>query len=485
MDRSAALRLRIALVVAAGALLVALGVTLLLINTVKLHRSADATTRSDTYLAAVVNVERLVVDAETGLRGYVITGRSVFLQPTHMAQRALPPAIDALDRSATRNGFDLGAARALGRAAVAYMSTYVADTEALATRSPRRARSYSSTLAGKQLVDGIRARTASLENVVTARDRARQQTARLEAGHATTEAIVVLVLLTVLTLLLGGFLGRLVISRELARRASEETTQVLRQSLRPSALPSIPDCELAVRFVPAAAAELVGGDFYDVFAAGPDRWVIVVGDVCGKGADAAAVTAMARWTLRSQALAGAAPQDALRFLNRAMLGLDIGARFVTVAYLVLTVDGGEAGVSLACAGHPPGILVPASGVPEVLPARGTLLGIWPDIRLETSQVHLAHGDGIVLYTDGVSDPGPGPERAPAEALRRRPPQADADQLADTLRDYAREPDGAQRDDIAIVALRFLDRRRDRRPGYGGDGPRELALTAPSRGGPVV
>ncbi len=465
------MRLRIALVVTTGALLVALGVTLLLINTVRLHRAAEATTRSDTYLAAVANVERLVIDAETGLRGYVITGRSAFLQPTHAAQQALPPAIDALDRSAARNGFGRGAARALGQAAAAYMSTYVAETEALARRSPRRARSYSSTLAGKQLVDGIRARTTSLENVVTARDRVRQQTARRDAGHATTEAIVVLVLLTVLTLLLGGFLGRLVISRERARRRSEETTQVLRQSLRPSALPSIPDCELAVRFVPAAAAELVGGDFYDVFAAGADRWVIVVGDVCGKGADAAAVTAMARWTLRSQALAGATPDDALRFLNRAMLGLDLDGRFITVAYLVLTFDGGRADAALACAGHPPGIFVPASGPPEALPARGTLLGVWPDIRLHTAEVSLAHGDGIVLYTDGVSDPGPGPERAPEQALRGRPPRADADQLADALQSYARttSPPGPQRDDIAIVALRFLD-------------PYTRAGVAPSRAG---
>ncbi|HTU98556.1 MAG TPA: hypothetical protein VMF14_22080, partial [Solirubrobacteraceae bacterium] len=79
MQRIRGLPARIALVVAAGALLVALGVTLLLVNTVKLRHSADATTRSDTYLTAVINLEGTVVDAETGLRGYVITGRAVFL----------------------------------------------------------------------------------------------------------------------------------------------------------------------------------------------------------------------------------------------------------------------------------------------------------------------------------------------------------------------------------------------------------------------
>ena len=73
--------------VAAGALVVALGVTLLLVNTVRLHQSADATGRSDAYLVATINVERLVVDAETGLRGYVITGRRLFLAPTQQAQQ--------------------------------------------------------------------------------------------------------------------------------------------------------------------------------------------------------------------------------------------------------------------------------------------------------------------------------------------------------------------------------------------------------------
>ena len=91
MQRIARLPARIALAVGAGALLVALGVTLLLVNTVRLHRSADATRRSDDYLVAVINLERPVVDAETGLRGYVITGRRCSWQPTHEAQRGLAP----------------------------------------------------------------------------------------------------------------------------------------------------------------------------------------------------------------------------------------------------------------------------------------------------------------------------------------------------------------------------------------------------------
>jgi serine phosphatase RsbU (regulator of sigma subunit) len=475
MNRSVGLRRRIALIVAAGVLVVALGVTLLLINTISLHESSVATTRSDAYLVSAINVERLVVDAETGLRGYVITGRALFLQPTRRAQAQMPQAARALSDEARRNAAFVPEAKALYRSANTYMTGYLPSIVRLAQRDRHAAQSFAVTYAGKQLVDTVRSNAARLDGLVSARDGARQRSAQREASRATTEAIVVLVLLTVLTVALGTFLGRLVISRERARRQSEETTRVLRQSLLPEELPSIPDCEVAVRFIPARAAELVGGDFYDVFAVGDGRWAIAVGDVCGKGADAAAVTAMARWTLRSQLTPTTAPDDALRSLNQAMLGLDLNGRFITVALLLVEVADGAMEATLACAGHPPGILVPATGEPSVLAARGTLLGVWPDIRLQTCDLRLARGDSIVLYTDGVSDPGPGPMRLPVQALSDRPDGADAEQLADALQAYARQPEGPQRDDIAILALRFLDERGERQ---GAAGPRELAASAP-------
>ena len=95
---------RIALVVAGGALLVALGVSLLLVNTVRLHHTADATRRSDDYLVATIDLERLVVDAETGLRGYVITGQRLFLAPTQQAQKGFAQAKAQLARAASVDG---------------------------------------------------------------------------------------------------------------------------------------------------------------------------------------------------------------------------------------------------------------------------------------------------------------------------------------------------------------------------------------------
>jgi serine phosphatase RsbU (regulator of sigma subunit) len=476
MQRIRRLPARIALVVGAGALLVALGVTLLLVNTVKLHQSADATGRSDDYLVATINLERLVVDAETGVRGYVITGRTLFLEPTHDAQQGFAHAKAALAQAARADGTLQGDADRLIVAADAYMTGYLTRVLALAGHDRRAARAYAVTLQGKQLVDSVRNRAATLERLVSARERTRQDTAKTEASHSTVEAILVLILLTAGTVLLGVFLGYLVLTRERARKRSERTVDVLRQSLLPTSLPTIPGCELAVRFLPAQAAELVGGDFYDAFAVSDGRWAIIVGDVCGKGAEAAAITAMARWTLRSLASWSVGPDEALRFLNRAMLGESLEGRFITVAYLLLTIENGTARVSLACAGHPPPILVPASGDPRELPSRGTLLGVWPDIRLQTMELTLEHGDTILLYTDGVSDPGPGPERRPAEALRDRARGAGAGQLADTLERYATEPDDANRDDIAIVAVQFTDRRGG---GREATGQRAVALSASS------
>jgi len=449
------LRARISVLVAAGTVVVAVGVALLLGNTLTLRRSADATIRSNDYLVAVVDVERLVVDAETGLRGYVITRRQLFLAPLQAAESRLPAANAALLSSAARAHAFVLQARGLAEASRSYLLGYIPTSVLRAAGDPRGARSFAATLAGKQQVDGIRGRTAALERLVSARQTARQRAAHRSADHAVSEAIAVLVLLTGLTLLLGALLGRLVVGRELAHERSEITARTLQRSLLPPAMPVIPGCELAVRFSPAGAGELVGGDFYDVFAVAPDRWAIALGDVCGKGAQAAAVTAMARWTLRSLSAAPLNPADSLLFLNDAMLRQELSGRFLTIAYLLLTVAGGQAQVSIACAGHPAPIMVPASGEPTTVEARGDLLGVWSDITLHTSELQLTPGDSLVAYTDGVTDQGPGPILAhPGEMLRHPPPGTSAEQLAARLESYAHQHRRPQRDDIAILALRF-------------------------------
>jgi CHASE3 domain sensor protein len=300
--------------VAAGAIAVALGVTLLLTHIVDLRRSANASLRTGAYLDATINLERLVVDAETGLRGYVITGDRAFLAPERSAVADMPAAAAVLKRAAAKDGAFLTQSEQLVSSARSYLDTYVPQVIREVRTDPASARSVATTALGKQSVDETRLRSAALQRQISARQAARQRAARASANNSVDVAIVVLIALTLLTLALGGVLGWLLVGRERARQRTEElyrhteqTARTLQESLLPAQIPEVPSCELAIRFTPAGADDLVGGDFYDVFAVGPDHWAIVVGDVCGKGAGAAAVTAMARWTLRTLATTALSP----------------------------------------------------------------------------------------------------------------------------------------------------------------------------------
>ena len=203
--------------VTVGAAVVALGLAVLLGHIVSLRTTADATLRTGTYLDDTINVERAVVDAETGLRGYVITAKPQFLAPTRVAQAELPGAARALEQSANAEGAYVTRATALADAARSYMSSYVPTVRREVATDPTAARSVATTALGKQLVDGIRSQTAQLEHLISTRQAARQRSAHDSANTAVALAIVVLIVLTVLTLALGGFLGWRLVGRERAR----------------------------------------------------------------------------------------------------------------------------------------------------------------------------------------------------------------------------------------------------------------------------
>lgn len=453
MSARARLRTRIAAVVVAGALLVAVGVALLLSNTVELRRDSAAATRSDDHLLRVVDVERSVVDVETGLRGYVITGRALFLQPLYRARAGLPAAERAL-RAAAIADHEYGRdSEALISSVRRYLGGYVLPLVASSANDPAKARSFAVTLEGKQLVDGIRAQAASLERALSSREAARQRSDHGATDRSITEAVVALIVLTLLTVVTGTLLGRVAVEREVARERSEATSETLQQSLLPSCLPAIPRCELAARFIPNSG--LVGGDFYDGFETPQDTWALIIGDVSGKGAPAAALTAMARWTLRSLLESGSSPVEALGLLNSAMLAQPLERRFVTVACMQLREADGHLHVTVACAGHPAPILVPAAGLPQALAAEGTLLGVVAAIELHPVEVELAPGDGIVAFTDGITDQGPQEGPPPEHALAGHPSGGNADSLADALQRLSEAYAGPYRDDIAILALRYV------------------------------
>ncbi|MBA3300719.1 MAG: SpoIIE family protein phosphatase [Thermoleophilaceae bacterium] len=250
-----------------------------------------------------------------------------------------------------------------------------------------------------------------------------------------------------------------------ARLYSERAhiARTLQESLLPPRLPSIPNVDTAARFRAAGAGNEVGGDFYDLFDLGEGSgWAVVIGDVCGKGPEAAAITALARYTLRAAAMQTKSPSDALGILNEAMLSQHSDKRFCSVAFTSLSgaaMDGGGAlDACVASGGHPLPLVLRAEGGVEEAGEHGTLIGVVPDPDLCNRPIQLAPGDAIVMFTDGVTEVrrderevfGP---RHLVELLGQQAGR-DAGEIADTIETRVVEAWGGEpRDDIAILVLR--------------------------------
>ena len=189
---------------------------------------------------------------------------------------------------------------------------------------------------------------------------------------------------------------------ELLREKQRATTlaRTLQQTLIPPHVPTIDGLLVAAQYRPAGDGSEVGGDFYDIFQAADDDWVITIGDVCGKGAGAAVVTALARYTLRAAAMQNPSPAHGLSLLNDALIRAD-GDRFCTAAMLRLKRRDGTWKLSSCAAGHPLPLHVDASHTVTSIGRTGTLLGVLPKLKLFEATTDLAGGDTVVLYTDGV------------------------------------------------------------------------------------
>ncbi|WP_146099415.1 PP2C family protein-serine/threonine phosphatase [Kineococcus xinjiangensis] len=196
------------------------------------------------------------------------------------------------------------------------------------------------------------------------------------------------------------------------RRAAQEALEAgerfaalartLQESLLPPHLPDVPGLEVAARYLPAGQGVDVVGDFYDVFQTGESTWAVVIGDVCGKGVEAAKVTALARYTIRAAAIGDQAPTRVLQLLNDAMLRQHPDSeRFVTVTFLSLAQRQGVVRGVLCAAGHPPALLRRADGRIERVGTNGMILGSFEDPTLDDTPFDLLPGDTLVLYTDGV------------------------------------------------------------------------------------
>jgi serine phosphatase RsbU (regulator of sigma subunit) len=201
---------------------------------------------------------------------------------------------------------------------------------------------------------------------------------------------------------LGGALEHCALFAERSRVAS-----ALSESLLPPLLPPLPGIDSAARYRPSGSdstgrANLVGGDFYDLFEIAKGRFGLLLGDVSGVGPEAAALTGVARYTVRAVAEAEDAPSAVLTRLNEALLRLG-SERFLTAVYATLEPkDDGVVPVTICSGGHPPGLVLRDDESVEVLDrATGMLLGVFPTVELTEDKIVLTPGDALVLVTDGV------------------------------------------------------------------------------------
>jgi PAS domain S-box-containing protein len=248
--------------------------------------------------------------------------------------------------------------------------------------------------------------------------------------------------------------------------------RTLQASLLPRVLPQIPGLDLAARLEAGAPGLDVGGDFYDAFALGPDAWGAVIGDVCGKGVEAAALTALARHTVRAAARSEPSPAAVLDALNRAAIDESQPGQFLTAVYARLVARDGGFDVSLACGGHPPPVVLDAALAPRKLACSGTLLGAIADPEVVDARLVLEPGDTMLLYTDGLTEAGaPQVTLGPAEVadMLGAARGATAAQTAEGCLDRALAgTGGVPRDDVAVLVLQVA--------------PREPALSTAGRKG---
>jgi sigma-B regulation protein RsbU (phosphoserine phosphatase) len=189
------------------------------------------------------------------------------------------------------------------------------------------------------------------------------------------------------------------------RERLRELVGTLQRSLLPPSLPVVPGLDVAGHYHVASADEL-GGDFYDLFPLSEHRWGVFLGDVCGKGAHAATITSMIRYTLRTAAVYDADPAAVLGTLNPALHEryLEDSQCFCTAIFGLLTPDGDGFSLALASGGHPDPLLMRADGTAEYvkLPG-GPLIGMWDDAEFVTGTVRLGPGDTLLLFTDGLTE----------------------------------------------------------------------------------
>jgi serine phosphatase RsbU (regulator of sigma subunit)/anti-sigma regulatory factor (Ser/Thr protein kinase) len=262
----------------------------------------------------------------------------------------------------------------------------------------------------------------------------------------------------------------LVVAEAISRRAAlaidnahahgelQAVGEALQRGLLPARIPTSPTFEVGVVYEAAGERALAGGDFYDIFPVGSGRWCFAVGDVCGTGAEAAAVTGLARHTVRALAVTGFPVATTLERLNNAILDEGERARFLTLVCGTLEpAGGGRLRLTLVSAGHPLPFVVRRSGLIERVGRPQSLLGVWDDVTFVADEHVLERGDLLVAVTDGVLERREGRRMLGEEGLEADlaqavglPAQAVADRVRRLVTGFAPT---APADDMAVLAIR--------------------------------
>lgn len=243
-----------------------------------------------------------------------------------------------------------------------------------------------------------------------------------------------------------------------------ETAQVLQRSLLPASLPDIPGIALSAHYRSGTDGLEIGGDFYDVFRTGRDRWWVALGDVCGKGPAAAALTAAVRYTVRAVAPDSEDPAAVLQRLNTVLLDQAADGQFTSLVLATFTSAGGVSTgspasllMSVASAGHPAPLLFSPDREVVALTCSGTVVGLFPDIEIEAASVTLSPGETLLFYTDGATeararDGRQVGEAGLAELVAAHHDGSTADRAERIGQALVGLTDGVLRDDLALLTL---------------------------------
>ena len=267
----------------------------------------------------------------------------------------------------------------------------------------------------------------------------------------------------------GRAAGQLVVLRDITERILAENrlrellversriASTLQASLVPGRLPGIAMTEVATRYYPAGDGREVGGDFYDIFPLADGCWGVVLGDVSGKGSEAAAVTGLTRYTLRTLADPKDPPSRTLRELNTRLLAATADECHCTLVYAIARPSSQGIELNLSLAGHHPPLVLRRDGRVETVGALGTVLGLFEHPEFDDTLITLAAGDLICMFTDGLVEARNGNDQFGThrveDILREHRGRATDDLAAELVAAARRFHGDALADDLALLLLR--------------------------------